>query len=176
MKVIHLIPSAFDYFDDIRDKAMALVNAERELGIDAEAYTLQYGAATQREKNLISQKAPGLNFSGLINGGDLINDLGNYDIVHLHCPFFGLAKNLLAWKKSNPDKILVATVWREMKITDLFSVFVYLYNCYYWPKISKLCGRVIDKIHLTYTADELKLLHSDMEAKACVSIYSSFIS
>ena len=176
MKVIHIIPSAFHYFDDIRNQAMDLVNAERKLGVDAEAFTLQYGAGTRREENIISQKAPGLNFNGLFSGNDLIKDLDNYDIVHLHCPFFGLAKDLLVWKKINPDKILVATVWREAKITDLFSVYIYLYNRRYLPKILSLCGRVIDKVHLTYPADELKLKHSDMEAKACVSFYSSLIS
>lgn len=175
MRVIHIIPSAFHYFDDIRDKAIALVNAERKLGVDAEAFTLQYGAATRREENLMSQKAPGLNFNGLFNGDNLIKDLDNYDIIHLHCPFFGMANDLLMWKKLHPNKILVATVWREMKITDIFSVFIYFYNRYYLPKVFKLCDRVIDKIHLTYTADELKLLHQDAEVKSNVSIYSSLM-
>jgi hypothetical protein len=172
MKVIHLIPSAFHYFDDIRDRAMALVNAERKLGIVAEAYTLQYGATTKRDEISVSQKMPGLNFHGMFGNDDIIKDLDNYDIVHLHCPFFGLAKDLLAWKKNNPDKILAVSNWRKVIVIDLFSIFIALYNRYFLPKITRLADGNTADIHLTLPANELKLNNLDTEAEACLSFYS----
>ncbi|EKD42976.1 MAG: hypothetical protein ACD_72C00515G0006, partial [uncultured bacterium] len=47
MRVLHIIPSAFDYFDDIRSEAFKMIDAEIEMGIDAEAMTLEYGAPTK---------------------------------------------------------------------------------------------------------------------------------
>jgi hypothetical protein len=143
MKVIHLIPSAFNYFNDIRDKAMSLVNRERECGIDAEAFTLQYGTVSRREVIAVAAAAPDLNFKGTVSGPALVKELDNYDVVHLHCPFFGLAKDFIVWKKLHPDKVLVLTYWRDARISDLFSLFLAWYNAFYLPKLFVLCDAVL---------------------------------
>ena len=39
MRVAHLIPASFEYFDDIKSEAFALVEAQNDLGMEVEAFT-----------------------------------------------------------------------------------------------------------------------------------------
>ncbi|MCX6782091.1 MAG: hypothetical protein NTW66_03170 [Candidatus Magasanikbacteria bacterium] len=142
MNVIHIIPSVFDYFDDIRDSAMALAERERDFGINAEAYTLQYGTVSRNEQAVTAYKTPTMKFSGLFSGSYVISELDAADVVHLHAPFMGLAGDLIKWKKERNIPLIV-TFYRNVNIRDLFSLLLSLYNRYYLPKIINLADLVI---------------------------------
>lgn len=134
MKVLHLIPAAFDYFDDIRDKAMSLAEHEREFNVDAEALTLQYGGVSRQTEKKTAAITPSLGFKGLINGEQILKELEKSDLVHLHCPFLGLARDLVVWKKHHSIPLLV-TYYRDVPLSNLFALFVAWYNRHYLPKI-----------------------------------------
>jgi hypothetical protein len=143
MKVIHIIPSAFEYFNDVREQAMNLVEKERGLGVDAEAYTLQYGPVTSKQKGDAREEAPSLSFVSLNSGSALVDDLKNYDLVHLHAPFLGMAGSILRWKRSDNKRPLVITYWRDVRVSDLMSAFLALYNRIYLPKFFSLSDTLI---------------------------------
>lgn len=65
MRVVHIIPSAFDYFDDIRSSAFALIAAEGKQGVESEALTIQYGTVTAKERLETSLKASTHSFQSL---------------------------------------------------------------------------------------------------------------
>lgn len=143
MKIIHIIPFAFDYFTDMRDRAMSLVESERNAGVEAEAYTLQYGPVSSHQKQGAAEKAPSLGFLSMNSSAGLVNDLNNYDIVHLHAPFLGMAGHVLKWKRNNPARPFVITYWRDVRISDSLSVFIALYNRYYLPRFFSLSEAVV---------------------------------
>lgn len=143
MKVIHIIPSAFDYFKDVREKAMNLVEAERGLGVDAEAYTLQYGPVSSKQKGEVREAAPSIGFISMNSSAALVDDLKNYDIVHLHTPFLGMAGSILKWKISNPARMFVITYWRDVRVNDIMSAFITLYNRIYLPRLFLLSDTLI---------------------------------
>ena len=58
MRVIHIIPSAFEYFDDIRSQAFRLLDGLNKLGVETEAFTLQYGSTNKAQKASIKEAAP----------------------------------------------------------------------------------------------------------------------
>jgi hypothetical protein len=139
MRVIHVIPSAFEYFDDIRSQAFKLLDNLHKLGVENEAFTLQYGTPNKAQKSSIEKVSPSIhNFIGDFDINSAIVNFSDFDVVHLHCPFFGAAGKILHWKKLHPDTPLVVTYYRDVKVTDLMSLFIKLYNAYYLPKIFKL--------------------------------------
>jgi len=139
MRVIHVIPSAFDYFSDIRSQAFKLLDGLHKLGVDTEAFTLQYGAPNKAEKVSVKEASPSVhNHIGDFDINSAIASFSDFDVVHLHCPFFGAAGRILRWKQNNQSTPLVVTYYRDVQIVDLMSLFIRLYNAYYLPKFFKL--------------------------------------
>lgn len=168
MKVIHIIPGAFDYFNDIRSEAMELVDSQRELGIDAEAFVLQYSSVGNKQKKDVKHKTPNLEFVEMLNSTLFIESLSNYDVIHLHCPFLGLANKIIAHKKLNLEQPLVITYYRKVLTIDMFSFFIMCYNKYYLPKIFKLADAIFES-----RADLLD--DGNVEFSDIISFYNSLI-
>lgn len=146
MKALHIIPSAFDYFDDIRVEAFDLVEKLNKLGCEADAITLQYGSSpsSRKIKKEIHRAAPSRIFSGIVKADDLIKEFNSYDIVHVHCPFFGAAESIERWKSDVGSRTpLVLTYYREVKVTDLFALVIKWYNSYHLPKLFKLAEAIV---------------------------------
>lgn len=144
MRVIHIIPSAFEYFGDIRSQAFKLLDGLNKIGVDTEAFTLQYGAPSKAFKDSVKADSPSVHdFKGNVGIDELIENLDEFDIVHLHCPFLGAARKIINWKKLNPDFPLVVTYYRDVRFDDLFSLFIKLYNFYFLRKIFALSSIVI---------------------------------
>jgi hypothetical protein len=144
MRVIHIIPSAFEYFDDIRSEVFKLIEGLYKMGIETEAFTLQYGGPTKTIKDQIKEDSPSVhNYISSTGAAGLVDGLAGFDIVHLHCPLLGAARQVLNWKKTHPRTPLVITYHRDVVWTDLFSLFIKLYNYYYLPKLFKVANIVV---------------------------------
>ena len=135
MRVIHIIPSAFNYFDDIRALAFELMEGLNGLGLENEAVAVQYGTTTKKTEAAVGHAAPSRRYIGTENFAETLRDLQNYDIVHLHCPGLGALGKICAWKKNNPGVPLVASYYRGVPLADFFSLFMILYNNFYLPRI-----------------------------------------
>lgn len=143
MRIIHIVPSAFDYFDDIRASAFQLVDGLYEIGVNVEVFTLQYGSVNKKLKERVSSESTSHhNYAGSVGEKDLIKNLDNFDIIHVHCPFLGAGNKILAWHKAHPQKQLVITYYRDTQVSDFFSIFIKLYNRIFLPKLF-VAARVI---------------------------------
>ncbi len=143
MKVLHIIPAAFDYFDDIKLSAFSLLENQTNLGISAEAFTLQYNRAVSRaNKEEVAAVSPSTKYQGVVNISEAVLSFTDFDILHLHCPFLGAGEKILKWKKEHPDQPLVVTFYRRVRILDLFSFWIWWYNRYYLPRIFDVCEAV----------------------------------
>ncbi len=195
MKVLHIIPSAFNYFDDIRSDAFKIVEAEGQYGVEADAITLEYGALTKSEKTEIKISAPDKKYIGqetIEKNSELWSE---FDIVNLHCPFLGGAKKILDWADKNSDKSLVLTYHHDFETTDFFSWFIKIYNYYYLPRIFKKAKLVTfffdhydsSKIGLKMFKNNEKILilgvpqegqdvHSDQVVQDLIIVYNSLVN
>ena len=168
MRVIHIIPSAFEYFDDIRSRAFKLLDGLNKLGVESEAFTLQYGQPNRAVKASVKEVSPSVHdYAGNFDVDSAIANFADFDIVHLHCPFFGAAGKILNWKKLNPDIPLAVTYYREVRLEDMMSLFIRVYNAYYLPKIFKLADAVMDENHLRDGFDSI--------AAKTLSVYNTFL-
>lgn len=136
MKILHIIPSAFHYFDDIRTAAFGLSEDLHQLGIDVEAITIQYNYSVPASiKKQVSKVSPSQSYTGASSLDSVLQDFKKFDLIHLHCPIFGSLKKIIEWKKQHPDKPLLVTYYRPVKLTDFFSLVVLWYNKYYLKKL-----------------------------------------
>ena len=145
MKVIHIIPSAFDYFNDIRTQAFSLLEELHKLGVENEAITLQYGQPNRAIKKSVQSAAPvaARNYLGNFDISGVIKTFADFDAVHLHCPFFGAAGKILRWAKTRQSP-LVITYYRPVLMSDFFSIIILAYNWFYLARLFKLADSVID--------------------------------
>lgn len=143
MKVLHIIPAAFDYFDDIKLSAFNLLENQANLGIAAEAFTLQYNRVVPKTKQAeVALSAPSTQYQGTVNIAEAAASFADFDILHLHCPFLGAGGRILKWKIEHPRQPLVATFYRRVNIPDFLSLWIWWYNRYYLPRIFDVCEAV----------------------------------
>lgn len=135
MKVLHVIPNAFEYFSDIHSEAFKILEAEADYGIEANAITIGYGSVTRKEEFEVKKVAPSRKYLGQETIEKNIEAWEYYDVINLHCPFFGAAGNILQWFKNHPEKFLVITYHHDFKTPDFFSLLIKFYNYYYLPKL-----------------------------------------
>lgn len=178
MKVLHIIPSAFEYFDDIRAEAFALLRELDKLGLPTDAFTLQYGGTAREVKTSVGEitkteisagkSEPTHRYGGLQSVSGMMSNWDDYDIIHLHCPFLGAARKILDWKAAHPDTSLLVTYYRPVAVNDLISLFIRWYNNYYLPKIFIAATAIIcfDLVGLIRTAAGRQLKNTDKLAES----------
>jgi len=136
MRVLHIIPSAFDYFDGIRFESFKILEMENKFGIDTDAITLEYGSSPKSSVSSTTKSFPRQKFLGRDTIDRNVKEWDQYDVVNLHCPFFGGAKKILDWAGSN-DKNLVLTYHCDFVSSDIIGWFIKIYNYFYLPKLAK---------------------------------------
>jgi len=170
MRIIHIIPSAFNYFDDLKTFLFDIVDLQNNYGVEANAITLQYASLdVKKDKKALEQKRfeaktkrelPKYDFKGVKSIGEAIEDFDKYDIVHMHLPFFGAGKLILNWKKEHPNTPFVVTYYYDFKAPDFFSLIIKYYNYYYTSKILNIADLVScidpDKFEKSFAFKSLK--------------------
>lgn len=136
LRILHIIPAAFEYFDDIKSFAFGLVGEMNSYpGIFADVFTLQYGNPSKLDKEEVLDLSPNQEYSGTETIEEAQSEMLSYDIIHLHAPFLGAASKIIAWKKENPEIPLFLTYYRNVGATDLIALGIKWYNSYYLPKV-----------------------------------------
>lgn len=143
LRVLHIIPAAFDYFDDIKDYAFGLVGEMNSYeDITANVLTLQYGTPSPTEKEQVEKLAPKQEYLGSQPLAKAVDDFSLYNIIHLHAPFLGAAKKILQWKIKNPEIPLIITYYHGVEATDLIALGIKWYNSYYLKKLFRAADAV----------------------------------
>jgi len=152
MRIIHIIPAAFNYFDDLKSFLFDIVDLQNGYGVEASAITLQYsGSDVRKEKKKLreNQKVATTkkellkySFKGVKTISEAIKNLDEYDIVHMHLPFFGAGKLILNWKKEYPRTPLVVSYYYDFKAGDFFSLIIKYYNYYFVPKLLNIADMI----------------------------------
>ncbi len=110
MKILHVIPNAFDYFEDIHSEAFEILEAESLLGVEVDAVTIGYGGVTKKEIVEVKNDSPSREYVGQEPIEKNIESWEYYDVINIHCPFFGELGTFLQWFKDHPEKFLIITL------------------------------------------------------------------
>ena len=144
MRVFHIIPSAFEYFGDIYDQAFTMVDKLNEAGVEANALSIQFGTTKQSDIEHTSKIAPARKYVGSFSVATGLEEMVNYDIVHLHFPTFGASGRIVSCLKKFKEIPLVITYYHPARLSDLFSAAIILSNWWYKPKFFKRAQVVVN--------------------------------
>lgn len=169
MKVIHIIPAAFEYFDQIKADAFKLVEELYKLGIETEAVALQYGNTSKRMENEVKKVASSHSLASTEDTGDVISSLEKFDIVHLHTPLFGMAGKIIKWKALHQNIPLVITHHPNIATADLFSLLIKLYNIYYLPRLFKTADLIVDERKEKQLAFQYGIAYNNLASKILIN-------
>lgn len=172
LHVLHIIPAAFDYFDDIKKYAFGLVGEmNTNEGVFADVFTLQYGPPTKAEKVEVSTVSPDQEYKGSEPVKEVVEEFVDYNVVHLHAPFFGAAKDIISWKNDNPEVPLVITYYRDVEATDLMALIIKWYNNYYLKKLFRMADVIAV---FPWSENKARRLVGDKEQVKKVFLLSEF--
>ena len=144
MNVLHIVPAAFHYFDDILARAFQVIDEQKNFGVTAEALTVQFGniSSSALEKKTGPVVSSTREYKGTIDNQTASSLFQSADILHVHWPLFGMASKISVWKKQHPTIPLVITYYRPVLRPDFFSLILAGYACYYARPLFRLADAI----------------------------------
>lgn len=152
MRIAHIVCTYPPYHGGMGNSVFALASALSDLGHEVEVFTPQY----YEEKEIRSEEAPpakihapdleeqidsvhrltpDIQYGNAAHLPHIGHELDNFDIVHLHYPFFGTANLVRKWKLRNPEKPLVMTYHMDARGPGWKGLAFKLYSRYWMPRI-----------------------------------------
>ena len=116
---------------------------EREIKpVEAEPEKI-HAPALEKQIDFVKRIEPTITYGNAARLPNLEKELDQFDLVHLHYPFFGTANLVRRWKIKNPEKPLVITYHMDTRATGWVGLFFKLYAKFYLPKILKVADKII---------------------------------
>ncbi|KKQ27731.1 MAG: Glycosyltransferase (Modular protein) [Candidatus Magasanikbacteria bacterium GW2011_GWC2_37_14] len=85
--------------------------------------------------DFVNRLRPALQYGNAAYLPQIAEELNQFDIVHLHYPFFGVANLVRKWKLRNPHKKLVVTYHMDTRGPGWKGLFFKYYGYFWLPKI-----------------------------------------
>ncbi|HBU06907.1 MAG TPA: hypothetical protein DEB09_02395 [Candidatus Magasanikbacteria bacterium] len=109
---------------------------ELEIDKDSEPTFVKEQKITERELDVVARRLkPALQKGNAAYIPQIQHELDNFDLVHLHYPFYGVANLVRKWKVRNPQKPLVVTYHMDNRAPGWLGLFFKYYAKYWMPKI-----------------------------------------
>lgn len=160
MRIVHIVCTYPPYYGGMGNAVFQLASGLLELGHEVEVLTPQYyeakemkpKQATPEEKHSeqltkqienVNRVAPAFQYGNAAYLPQVKNELDDFDLVHLHYPFFGTANLVRQWKEAHPEKPLVITYHMDTRGSGLKGLIFKNYAKYWMPKILRSADRLI---------------------------------
>ncbi len=144
MRVLHIVPAAFSYFDDIQAQVESWLPSLANLGVEVQVFSLKYGS---QKKN--GQQVEGKSFASQYDREEKISitsafaEWSSFDVVHLHGPFLGAGAEIIKACHAYREVPLLLSYHRPVTLSNFFSLFIRCYNFFYLRKIFPLAQGLI---------------------------------
>lgn len=112
-----------------------MANAQIRAGYEVRVYTPQFEGPTDEDTAVAARLKPGFKYGNAAWLPGLAPELAQFDLVHLHYPFFGTANLVRRWKKKNPHIPLVVTYHMDNRAQGWLGLFFKYYAAFWLPKI-----------------------------------------
>lgn len=158
MVIAHIVCTFPPYNGGMGNVAFEMVKGLQALGHDVRVYTPGYypdNEIAASEENIphsdevfeqidqVHRIAPKLQYGNAAYLPDILEELRDVDIVHLHYPFYGTAHVIRKWKKRYPEKKLVISYHMDPRATGWKGLFFQLYSKYWMPRIIAMADVVV---------------------------------
>jgi len=152
MRIAHIVCSYPPYFGGMGNVVFQMAQELSHQGHDVEVFTPAYyenkeirdkeaaparthTPALQEQIDYANRLTPSLQYGNAARLPQIKHELDDFDIVHLHYPFFGTANLVRKWKLRNPHKPLVVTYHMDTRASNWKGLIFKLYSKYWMPKI-----------------------------------------
>lgn len=152
MRIAHIVCTYPPYYGGMGNTVFEMVRRLSERGHDVQVFTPAYyepselksvGAPVEPEHAddvreqiaTVRRIAPEFQYGNAARLGQILDELDDFDVVHLHYPFFGTANLVRKWKKRHPHRPLVITYHMDTRAPDWRGVVFKLYAKFWMPRI-----------------------------------------
>jgi len=152
MNIAHIVSSYPPYYGGMGNVVFHIAQGQLQKGHTVEVFTPAYyqdqeirpadaQTASNHSEQLqediarVNRIAPQLQYGNAARLSQIGTELDNFDVVHLHYPFFGTANLVRKWKLRNPHKTLVITYHMDARASDWKGLVFKLYAKWWMPKI-----------------------------------------
>lgn len=159
MKIAHIVSTYPPYYGGMGTVVFEMASRLSLRGHEVQVFTPNYSRdAVEEDRHVIAQYArrlkPAFQYGNAAYVPQLSRELDDFDIVHLHYPFFGVGTMVARWKKRNPHKKLVITYHMDTRATGLKGLFFKWYTKVMMPTILREADRIfVSSFDYAYTSD-----------------------
>ncbi|MCF6276347.1 MAG: glycosyltransferase family 4 protein [Candidatus Magasanikbacteria bacterium] len=164
MKIAQIICTYPPYRGGMGNSVFEASKYLRKLGNEVEVFTPFY---TENEIKLpnVNYEKPIFSFGKAARIKKFLDGLTNFDIVHLHYPFFGTASLVAKWKKENPKIPLVITYHMDATASGWKGLIFKLYSKILMPKILNSADALIASTFDFVENSQAKNIHKKTKEK-----------
>ncbi len=152
MKIAHIVCAYPPYYSGMGNVVFQTAEELVKLGHEVEVLTPgiyqskeiksaeiepaeKHAEPLQQQIEKVNYLAPTFQYGNAAYLPQIKNELDDFDLVHLHYPFFGTANLVRQWKISNPYKPLVITYHMDTRGSGWKGLYFKYYAKYWMPKI-----------------------------------------
>ncbi len=152
MKIAHIVCTYPPYYGGMGNVAFQMASGLANLGHTVEVFTPQYyskeeirpkkAPPTPRHAPEVVEQIdyarrlkPSLAYGNAARMPELTHELDEFDLVHLHYPFFGTAGVVRTWKRHHGDRPLVITYHMDTRGPGWKGLVFKLYSQFWMPKV-----------------------------------------
>ncbi len=148
MNIAHIVSTYPPYYGGMGNVVLQTVSHLIERGHTVEVMTPLYDVPKakkdfQEKQNYARQLEPSFQYGKAAYIPEVKKMLDDFDIVHLHYPFFGTANVVKKWKQRNPEKKLVITYHMDTRAPSWKGLIFKWYAKFWMPKILRSADLLI---------------------------------
>lgn len=154
MRIAHIVCTYPPYYGGMGNVVFQTISHLSDLGHDVEVITPLYyteekkfeerredidvGEHIEKQEEMQDygrRLKPSLQYGNAARLSKIGKELDEFDLVHLHYPFFGTANLVRKWKLKNPNKPLVITYHMDTRAPGWKGLIFKYYSKFWMPKI-----------------------------------------
>ncbi len=160
MKIAHIVCSYPPYYGGMGNVVFQMAQELWNQGHEVEVFTPAYyerkemrepdvapaqthEPVLQEQIDFATRLTPSIQYGNAARLPQIKKELDDFDIVHLHYPFFGTANMVRSWKLRHPEKPLVVTYHMDTRAPGWKGLVFQLYAKYWMPKILSSADAII---------------------------------
>jgi len=160
MRIAHIVCTYPPYYGGMGNAVFETVRELSTRGHDVQVFTPAYYDSSEIKKadapseiihtrdleqqiETVRRIAPEFEYGNAARMGQILRELDDFDVVHLHYPFFGTANLVRRWKKRHPHRPLVITYHMDTRAPDWRSLVFKLYAKFWMPRVLRSADMLI---------------------------------
>ena len=143
MRIAQIVCTFPPYYGGMGNVAYELSAKLIARGHDVTVYTPEFGGHKPENFEFAKYIKPKLSYGNSAYLSGIQKELADFDVLHLHYPFFGTAGIARKWKLKHPEKTLVITYHMDPRAPSWKGLGFAMYAKIWMPRILRAADAII---------------------------------